>query len=192
MSFRRRRQREQVARHLRDQHEDRADVTIERYVSPEGRIGIHRTTPGRGSTVAYVAGNERTFAPGTHVPVARRQGSQEGTIIGQPPVGRQGTGRTPPETREAELDDVGITAMDPEEVPAGEATAVTLTGFGLRESPVDTLECVVAGDDGAESLDPLLSLGTIAWVSATEVTTTITVDASAPVGYPVSIRARRA
>lgn len=163
-----------------------------KYVRPFGELYHyveHPKQPGRQVLVASTFPG--TFTPGQNVQVGV---DQHGEVIqGHPPQGARNASQTPTKTRSGELDLLSVTGGTPFEVTRGSTTAVTLEGFGFRESPVDTFEPRVydptdedADADGFAPTDEV-TFGSITWVSATQVSMVVTVDSTLPDGTPVFV-----
>lgn len=166
------------------------------YLYPFGARGLHAVRNECNEEVKIVAGPKATFAPGTIVAVGSHMGNRaEGEyILSSPPPGRRGGatfGQVFPVP--GTFDAVGITSASPATLDAGVSNqAVTLTGYGFRQTPLDDIEAVVWSEASAAYIaDSLVTIHTLAWVSATSVTCLIDVSASAPDGYLVNVRVQR-
>lgn len=166
------------------------------YMYPFGARGLHAIRNECNEEVKIVSGPKATFAPGTIVATGSHMGNRaEGEyILSPPPPGRRGGASFAqvfpvPGT----FDAVGITSGSPSELTSGVSNqAVTLTGYGFRETPLDSFEAVVWNETTRTyATDSLITIHTVAWVSATSVTCLINVSASAGDGYLVNVRVMR-
>ena len=89
----RRRQRE-----LNERRRTEADIKYRHYVRPYGNRGLHVVKSAIDGKEYIVSGPGRTFAPGTVVPTGSNTGTQGEFIVTDPPPGRRGAGRYPPNT----------------------------------------------------------------------------------------------
>lgn len=181
----------QLSRSLDDRRDTESDVQPRVYLRPIGRTGFHVVRRECNEEEIVVAGS-RTFAPGTQVQTGRFSGRPGEAIITEPPPGRRGASAFPSTVVRREIDAFGIVSASPAVVDSGSTTVVRLTGFGFRESPVDAFRAVRLSPTLAEWLDdPLAVVDSAVWISATEVDIELTVAASAPEGYLISIEVER-
>lgn len=172
------------------------DIEFLPYVGPAGR-GLHivadRAT-GQEILVSSAAGS-RSFRPGASVPVGSESGAPGKTILGLPPVDRIGTHETGTPTRSVQiLGEPNIIAADPEQVPSGATTAVTLTGVLLTEGieAAGKLRAVILEEDTEDVIpDPLVTVASVVWVDAETVTCDLVVSVQAPEGYTIRFQVRR-
>ena len=168
--------------------EREADITFDMlYVQPLGQRGLHLVHPIHGddgeTIIVGTAMGEMTFKPGSVVIVGSNSGKAGKVILGLPPPGRRGASQwgvfSP---ADGEVDAVGIISADPATVTAGESdVVVTLTGYGFRETPVDTFTAVVYDEDTRTwTADPLVTIHDATFATTTEVTIQVDVSASAP------------
>ena len=172
-----------------------ADLHYARYVRPLGARGLH-VVRSECSQLERVIGSTlsgQTFAPGTIVPIGSSSGTPGQSIIGGPPPGRRGASGFPSSSRSGTLDLIVVTSISPSEWEQGDSGTLTINGGGFRQSPPDTF-LAVTYDDATESViaDPFVTLTSPTWVSSTEVTVTITISSTAPIGHPIGIRVTRA
>lgn len=186
----RRRPYRQIGRELDARRRQESDVDIRVYVRPVGRDGLHVVRRACSTEEITVTGSSRTHAPGSAVPVGRRSGAPREFLLTTPPPGYVGTSALPVDRRSRALDVLAIFSADPSTVEAGTTTAVTLSGIGFGENPLDQLQAV-RWDGAMWATDPLVTVGTVTWVSAEELTADITVDAAAPEDYPISLEITR-
>lgn len=187
-----------TARRLRDSLDRRrdaeSDILFATYVRPRGRGEHVVTLPG--STVERIVGSSIgrvTFKPGAVVPLGRQSGEATEFVIGKPPPGRAGASGFPISTPQpGRIDVARITGADPAEVETGETDQlVTLTGFGFAAG--DVMVAVVSAADLTP--DPYATIHDTTFVSATEATIEVDVDADAPTtggGYRITIAIYRA
>lgn len=133
----------------------------------------------------------RTWAPGSVVFTARYSGDQGESIIAEPPPGRRGASLVAVDIGRPDFDTLRIIEADPAEIPANSTTAVTLTGIGFSESPLDILTPVQpdGGDGWAE--DGNVTLSNVVWVDSETLTLDVTLG-DVPAGYRISIDPVRA
>ncbi len=174
-------------------HEDEADVVAADYVNPDGAGGDHNVSPpGKPGVVYPVGGPKKTFAPGSRVLLAALKGSDKRTIISEPPPGRRGgsvvgSDQATPET----IDAVKAVSADPAVWLPG-SQSVEFTGYGFVEEPLDVLTVALWNATTRDYADdPYAAISGLAWVDATHVTATVTVEADTPLGYTFSVLARR-
>lgn len=123
------------------------------------------------------------FVPGERATLAQtRQGS---IAIGGPVGGEKGKSNLPASTQRTELDALALISADPDEVELGETVEVTFTGVDFSADPVDIIEAVTPHPTLPDHLWEVredVTVGTVTYVSATEVTADVTRDATAPEG----------
>lgn len=180
-----------VTRSLDKRRDGESDVQPRIYLRPLGRSGLHVVRLECNEEEIIVSGS-RSFAPGTQVFTGRYSGRTGETILTEPPPGRRGASAFPLQVVSRDLDALGIVSADPEEVEAGATEAVTVTGFGFLEDPVDTFRAVVFDEATATwTDDPLVTVDSATWTDAETVELSITVDSSAPEDYPISLEVVR-
>jgi len=176
-----------------------ADINLRVYLCPNGP-GEAKVRDLCNDEVKYVSAPSATFAPGSIVMTGAASsigyaGAGAGeSIISPPPPGRRGGARFNQVFPTAGIFDlVGITAASPASLTAGTSdNAVTLTGYGFKQSPVDTFDAVTWSEATADwASDALITVHDVSWVSATSVSCQIDVSASAPAGYLINLRVRR-
>lgn len=180
-----------IRRSLDRRRDAESDVQPRVYLRPLGRSGLHVVRLECNDEELVVAGS-RSFAPGANVQTGRYSGRAGETIITEPPPGRRGASAFPRDVVRRDLDVVRIVSATPAEVESGATTSVTLTGLGFRESPLDAFRAVRFDEAMATwTDDPLVTLGSPTWTDAETVVLDVTVDASAPEGYLVSLDVER-
>lgn len=180
-----------VRRSLDRRRDAESDVQPRTYLRPVGRTGLHVVRLECNEEEIVVSG-ARAFKPGTTVQTGRYSGRPGEVILTEPPPGRRGASAFPRDVVRREIDAFGIVSADPDELEAGATTAVTLTGFGFRQSPVDTFRAVVFDLSAAAWIaDPLVTVDSAVWTDAETVEVSLTVDASAPEGYQVALEVER-
>ena len=181
-----------IRRTLRDQRDAWADNKFREYVQPWGARGLHVVRNQCNAEEKIVSGPARTFAPGSVVPTGSNAGRPGEFILMEPPPGRRGGaafGTLFPQP--GDFDALAIISADPSTVAAGATdTVVTLTGTGFTAT--DTVRAVVWDETTAAYIvDPLVTVDSFTYTSATEATVEVDVSSSAPVGYPINVEIRR-
>lgn len=176
-----------------------ADINLRVYLCPNGP-GEAKVRDLCNNEVKYVTAPSATFAPGSIVLTGAASsvgyaGAGAGeSILSPPPPGRRGGSRfvqnfpTP-----GIFDVVGIISASPTTVEVGQDDqAVTLNGYGFRQTPLDTFDAVVWDEDAYDwAADPFVTIHDPSWTSATEVGIQVDVTSAAPPGYLINVRVRR-
>lgn len=176
-----------------------ADINLRVYMCPNGP-GEAKVRDLCNDEVKYVSAPGATFAPGSIVMTGAASsvgyaGAGAGeSIISPPPPGRRGGARFIQVYPIAGIFDVvGITGASPSSLDQGTSNnAVTLSGFGFRQTPVDTVDAVVWSESSGDWIaDSLITVHDVTWSSSTQLSIQIDVSASAPPGYPINLRVQR-
>lgn len=175
-----------------------ADLRPAHVVRPGPGFGsyvVHDTHDPSRERIVSAGALGRSFRPGEVVMVGSNTGLGGEVIVSAAPHGKRGAAQFAfGSVTGVERDTVGITKADPNTLPAGAiATPVTFTGFGFRETPLDTFRAVRPYDAATQTYptDPLITLGTPTWTSVTEVEIPVTVSGTAPAGYEIRLEVTR-
>lgn len=172
----------------------RADIEFYKYACPEGTKYHRITLPNCDDELLVTSTAGRiTYAPGSRVVVASHQGGRQKVILGSPPPGQVGVTNFPVISRTDLINALAITSADPSVLSQGFVDElITLTGTGFRSSPIDTFRAVVYNETTMEyDDDPYVTLHDPVWIDSNTVTILADTDASAPVGYMVSVEVER-
>lgn len=169
-----------------------AGIITATYVGPNGEGRHFVQSPNDPSAVVEIPSNGGLdgFRPGQGVLVAMSVSGW--TIIGNPVSGELSKDTSTPLVATGIVDLYGISTAAPSELEPGDSDPVTLTGFGFNETPVDTFTAVIWNSTSQSyDVDPEVTLSGVTWVSATEVTLTVTVSSSASPGRWINIQVER-
>lgn len=132
-----------------------------------------------------------SYAPGQRVFVAETRTGD--AIFGNPPGGEKGLANRDTVERRGTVDVLQVIEANPAVLDSDSTTAVTLIGLGFNESPVDVFTAEIFDEATLGRIaDPYVTIGSVAWVSATEVLAQVTVSASGPDGHRIGVNVERA
>ena len=155
--------------------ESTRDVNFAVYLRPAGKNGkaaVAFSDCGTSQTVGSAIG-DKTFPPGSIVPVATREGGK--TIIGVPVPGKKGNGA--PIIQSFSFGRLMITHAIPNEIQINTSTNVEIKGSGFTENTV--IRCIKTTTSGFIQ-DPYVTLSNQVYVSRSSITIDVLVDPSAP------------
>lgn len=164
-----------------------------RYVGPDGEDRhLVESLKDPGTTISIPSnGGVQGFAPGQGVLVGH--GRAGWTIIGNPLSGEMSKQSSATVSQSGTVDLFGIDSASPNFLQPGDsAVDVTLSGFGFNESPVDVFTPVIWNSTTLQwDLDSDVTLGSVTWVSANEVSIPVTVASSASPNRFINLRMER-
>lgn len=166
--------------------EQTRDVQFAVYLRPAGKNGkaaVAFSDCDNSVTVGSAIG-DKTFEPGSIVPIATREGGK--TIIGVPVPGKKGNGA--PIIQSFPITSLVILYCNPSELINGTPTSVEIHGIGFSE---DTVIRAVKETFTGTTLDSLVTIENITFVTSKVVTCDITISAEAPSPYLASLIALR-
>ena len=125
------------------------------------------------------------FAAGQAVLMAHTRSGV--SVIGEPPFGERGISEQPAGEVFSAIDVLILNRADPNQLEPGDSETVTFFGIGFESAPVDVLKAVKRDfsqfDDLGEPLyvdDTLVTVGTVTFISDTQITALVTVDSTWP------------
>ena len=151
-----------------------------------------------GSSIPVFVGSTQgraTYRPGATVPLIQESGLPGLTIAGLPPPGRRGAAAFQlAHPSPSSVDVYGIISATPDVLEVGvDDQAVTVTGYGFNEDPVDTFRPVVFDvATGGWADDPDATVHDVVWVSASTVTMEVDVAAGRPTAGHLTLQPWRA
>jgi len=170
------------------------EIVALKYVRPNG-VGRHILESPRNPAKTIELPSHpgaQGYTPGQYVLTAQQRTG--GAVIAPPPGAQKGVSQYETTKRIASVDLVMIESASPATIGVGRTISVTLVGVGFSSSPVDTFTAVKFDDTAPNKpwiADPLITVTSPAWVSATEVTVTVAAGSGAPVGHVVNIEVSR-
>ena len=167
--------------------EGAGELQVYTHIQPFGQRAVLVHPPDDPSAIVVAPKNSGlgAFAAGQAVLMAHTRAGV--SVIGEPPFGERGISEQPAREVFSAIDVLILNRAAPNQLEPGDSKTVTFFGIGFESSPVEVLKAVKRDfsqfDDLGEPLyvdDTLVTVGTVTFISDTQITALVTVDFTWP------------